>query len=270
VTEPLRVLHEAAGLAAFPLPEPLAERYGGTLGFDGSPLISNFVSTVDGVVAIPDVPASPKVLGDASDADRFVMGLLRACAGALLMGASTFRASSEARWTAASLYPAAADDFAELRRRIGLDPEPGLAVVTMGGVLDVGHPALAAGTLVVTTERGAARLRDSLPAASELLVAERDGSVDLPAVVAELRQRAPGAILSEGGPTMLGSLLDAGLLDELFLTVSPLLAGRPPDDERSGLVEGVALLPDRHAAGRLLGIRLDGDHLFLRYGVRPA
>jgi riboflavin biosynthesis pyrimidine reductase len=264
----LELLHEAAGLPAFPLPEPLAERYGGALGFDGSRLIANFVSTVDGVVAIPSVRASPKLLGGASDADRFVMALLRACAGALVMGASTFRASSESRWTAASLYPSAAEAFAELRRRIGLESEPRLAVVTGSGALDVAHPALASGALVVTTERGAARLRGSLPAASQLLVAERGGSVDVRAAVAALRDQIDGVILSEGGPTMFGSLLDAELVDELFLTISPLLAGRPADEERLGLVEGVALLPGRRVEGRLLGLRREGEHLFLRYALR--
>ena len=64
---------------------------------------------------------------------------------------------------------------------------------------------------------------------------------------------------------MLGSLLAARLVDELFLTVSPLLVGRPGGDERLGLVEGADLLPGGPVAGRLLGVRRDGGHLFLRY-----
>jgi riboflavin biosynthesis pyrimidine reductase len=268
---PLELLYEAAGLPAFPLPDALATRYGGTLGLEERRVVANFVSSIDGVVAIPAVSNSPRLLGGATDADRFVMALLRACAGALVMGASTFRASSEARWTAASLYPSAAEAFGELRQRLGLEPEPSLAVVTASGSLDPSHPALEAGALVVTTERGAARLRGDLPAACEVLVAERDGAVDLGVAVEELRSRGHGAVLSEGGPTMLGSLLDAGLVDELFLTISPLLAGRPDGEERLGLVEGVRLLPDRRLASRLLSLRRDGAYLFLRYelGAEP-
>jgi riboflavin biosynthesis pyrimidine reductase len=262
---PLELLYEADGLPAFPLPEALATRYGGTLGFAPERLVTNFVSSIDGVVAIPAETNSPRVIGGATDADRFVMALVRACAGALLMGASTFRASSEARWTAASLYPAETKAFAKLRRDLGLEPEPSLAVVTASGSLDPAHPALETGALVFTTARGARQLRPSLPAASEVLVAERDGAVDLAAAVGELRARGHGVILSEGGPTMLGSLLDARLVDELFLTVSPLLAGRPDGEERLGLVEGVRLLPDRRLESRLLSARRDGAYLFLRY-----
>jgi len=267
VAAPLEPLYEAAGLPELPVPEALVTRYGGPLGFAQPRLLMNFVSSLDGVVAIPAEAKSPRLLGGGTDADRFVMALLRACAGSLLIGASTFRGSSEARWTAGSLYPAAADDFAELRRRLELDPEPLLAVVTRSGALDPSHPALEPGALVFTTERGAARLRGSVPGAAEVLVVDRDGEVDLAAAVAELRARGHGIILSEGGPTIFGSLLDAALADELFLTISPRLAGRSGGDERLGLVEGVSLLPDRGVQGRLLSARRDGDHLFLRYAL---
>jgi riboflavin biosynthesis pyrimidine reductase len=111
------------------------------------------------------------------------------------------------------------------------------------------------------------RLRGSVPGAAEVLVVDRDGEVDLAAAVAELGARGHGIILSEGGPTIFGSLLDAALADELFLTISPRLAGRSGGDERLGLVEGVSLLPDRGVQGRLLSARRDGDHLFLRYAL---
>jgi hypothetical protein len=58
-------------------------------------------------------------------------------------------------------------------------------------------------------------------------------------------------------------------VDELFLTVSPLIAGRPPLASRFGLVEGSGFLPDRRLAGRLLSLRRHGDHLFLRYALAP-
>jgi riboflavin biosynthesis pyrimidine reductase len=63
----------------------------------------------------------------------------------------------------------------------------------------------------------------------------------------------------------MGSLLEAGLVDELFLTLSPLVAGRWRGEARPGLAEGVAFLPGTRIAGRLTGVRRHAAHLFLRY-----
>ncbi len=59
-------------------------------------------------------------------------------------------------------------------------------------------------------------------------------------------------------------------MDELFLTISPLLAGRSGLSERLGPVEAAELLPEHTEQARLLGVRRDGAHLFLRYGLRSA
>lgn len=264
---PLELLFEPPGLPAFPLPDALASLYPGSLGFPEERLYANFVETMDGVVSITSLPRSVSVLGGGTAADRFVMALLRACADALLMGATTVAHSSEARWTAASLYPDGARAFAGLREALGLAPEPQLAIVTASGRLDLSHPALEAGALVLTTTGGAALLEGRLPAASEA-VPLGDDAVDPRAAVQLLRARGHGRILSEGGPHMLGSLLDAGVVDELFVTISPLLAGRESGG-RLALVEGVELLPERRVAWELLGVRRDEAHLFLRYG-RPG
>jgi riboflavin biosynthesis pyrimidine reductase len=265
--EPLEVLYEPEGLRAFPLPEELSAVYGGSLGFPEPRLFANFVSTLDGVVAIPSVPGSTKLVSDRKELDRFVMGLLRACADALVMGASTFRGSSEARWTPGSIYPPSEAAFEQLRRALGRATPPELAVVTRSGRLDPEYPALQAGALVFTTDDGARRLEHDLPGASTLIPL---GDHVTPGLVVEtLRARGHRLILSEGGPTFLGTLLDAGLVDELFLTLSPVVAGRSPEDPRLALVEGTALLPRRRLAGRLLGTRRGGAHLFLRYELGP-
>jgi riboflavin biosynthesis pyrimidine reductase len=65
-------------------------------------------------------------------------------------------------------------------------------------------------------------------------------------------------------------LLAAGLVDELFLTQAPLLAGRTPDSPRLGLVEGTVLLPDTRHHARLVSLRRDGNHLLLRYTFKPG
>ena len=62
----------------------------------------------------------------------------------------------------------------------------------------------------------------------------------------------------------MGNLIRDGLLDEAFLTISPVVAGRNAN-ERSGMVQGVDLLPERGIWSSLLSARRHGDFLFLRY-----
>jgi riboflavin biosynthesis pyrimidine reductase len=64
---------------------------------------------------------------------------------------------------------------------------------------------------------------------------------------------------------MFGSLLADGLVDELFLTMSPVLAGRLTVGGRLGLVEGVELMPQAHVAPRLVSLRRADSHVFSRY-----
>jgi len=72
----LELLYEAAGLPAFALPEALAERYPGSLGFPEEWLYVNFVETIDGVVAVPALPRSSRVIADENEDDLLVMALL--------------------------------------------------------------------------------------------------------------------------------------------------------------------------------------------------
>jgi riboflavin biosynthesis pyrimidine reductase len=230
--QPLELLYERAGLPALSLPAELAGLYGGTLGFPEECLYANFVETIDGVVALPGVPRSNRLIADESEADLFVMALLRACADAVVIGLGTLRASPANVWTAEAAFPSLAEELGELRRSLGLRERPDVVVLTRTGAVD--PPEAIAERLAVRAE----------------VVAALD----------ELRERGCGRILCEGGPTLLGSLLSAGLVDELFLTVAPLIAGRG-----LSLVEGAALLPDLRRAASLAGVRRDGDHLFLRY-----
>jgi riboflavin biosynthesis pyrimidine reductase len=251
----------------------LRELYGGGLDFDEPCLVANFVETVDGVVAIPDIPRSNALIAGGSEADRFVMGLLRASADVILVGSGTMRASPAGTWQPERVYPPAAEAFAELRRRRSRPPAPTVAFVTAGGSFEPRHPALEAGAIVLTTGRAATGLTRSVPAATEVVVVNEGEHVDLQQALVRLRERGHTSILSEGGPTLFSSLLRAGLVDELFLTVSPLLAGREAQS-RLSLVEGVELLPGTTAGLRLHSARRHESHLFLRYGSartpRPA
>jgi len=91
------------------------------------------------------------------------------------------------------------------------------------------------------------------------------GMVDLHRLVAGL---AGKVVAAEGGPTLAGRMIALGVVDELFLTVSPVLAGRADATARLGLVEGVELVPETRVAGRLRSVRANGSHLFLRYDLR--
>jgi riboflavin biosynthesis pyrimidine reductase len=257
----IHLLWEEAGLADRPLPESLRELYGGGIGFEGPRLFANFVETIDGVVAIPDLEKSNALVADESDDDRFVMGLLRACADVVLVGAGTLLASPKGTWRPEKVYPRAADGFAALREEWGMAERPAVAVVSTGASLDPNHPVLQDGVLL-TTAAGAEALAAVLPD----VVAVNDGDwVDLRAAVAVLRGRGHERVLSEAGPHVFGSLLADALVDELFLTVSPVLAGRDLAAKRFGLVEGLELLPDVRSSPRLASVRRGNDHLFLRY-----
>jgi riboflavin biosynthesis pyrimidine reductase len=227
----LELLNEPEGLPAFALPEELARLYPGTLGFPDEWLYVNFVETIDGVVALPGVPRSSRIVADENEADRFVMALLRACADAVVVGSGTLFAHPKNTWTAEAAYPDVAAELADLRGSLGLSEQP--EVVVLSHRDDIESPSLG--------ERLHVRS-------------------DLEAALDELRARGFRRILCEGGPTLFGSLLSAELVDELFLTVSPLLAG-----DGLSLVEGIELLPHRRTAATLAGVRRDGSHLFLRY-----
>lgn len=250
----IEILWEEAGLPEQDLPGALRALYGGAFGLREQVLYTNFVETLDGIVALPSIEKSNALVADGSEDDKFVMGLLRAAADCILIGAGTMLASPKGLWRPGGVYPKAAEALAELG-------EPAVAVVSTGASLDPNHPVLQRAVLL-TTARGAEQFAGTLPD----VVAVNDGDwVDLRAAVAVLRARGHRRILSEAGPTVFGSLLADGLVDELFLTLSPVLAGRLGAGSRLGLVEGVELLPQAHLAPRLVSVRRADRHLFLRY-----
>lgn len=273
--EPLRCIYEAPELPSFELPGVLERLHGGSLGFTRPRLFANFVSSIDGVVALPAVPESPSVISGKSGADRFMMALLRACAGAVLIGAGTLRAEPEHHWTPDYVYPEATDDFARLRRQLGLPPEPELFVVTASGGIDTGIPALH-GAVIVTTAHSARALESKLSPDTSLIDAGEGSTLDARSVVESIRSRGHDTILSEGGPVLMSQLVRDRLLDELFLTLSPLLLGRGPAEARPSLVEGSDLLRPSPPWAKLVAIRRSDSHLFLRYwlstgeGAAPA
>jgi riboflavin biosynthesis pyrimidine reductase len=260
--QPFDILFEA-DLPAYKLPADLQHLYG-RLGFSTPVVYSNFVSSVDGVVTLGSKPSAGSIISGKYAADRFLMGLLRACADAVVIGAGTLRATPGHLWTPAHVYPSLATEFTALRSSLGRSPEPALVLLTASGKIDFSHPALVRGAMVVTTTAGAEKIRDRLPPKSEVIAMGKGKTLDLGKTIGELRSRGLQVLLTEGGPHVLGQLIEGDLLDEAFLTIAPVAAGRG-DERRLGMVEGIELLPDAGAWGRLLSARRHGDYLFLRY-----
>lgn len=113
---------------------------------------------------------------------------------------------------------------------------------------------------MLTSEQGAARLGDRLPRSATIVPIGSESPIDPVATIEALRAGGHTLILCEGGPTLFGELTAAGLVDELFLTLSPLLAGRSATDRRLSLVEGTEFLPGSGVDCKLLTLRRAGSH----------
>jgi riboflavin biosynthesis pyrimidine reductase len=261
------------------LPADLQARFAGRLEFplrpDGPTIIANFVSTIDGAVALDRRGATGgREISGGSEPDRFLMGLLRASADAVLVGAGTVRASRSKVWTPRAAHPASAVAFADWRRTLGLPAAgPATVVVSGSGSLDPAVLGRADGppVLIVTTTDGVRRLRRGARPDQVEIIAVPDGpTVAVETLTGIVRERGFRLVLSEAGPTLFGRLLGARAVDELFLTVAPQIAGRSDETGRLALVEGTAFPPALAPRARLRSVMRSTDHLFLRYDLRPA
>jgi len=262
---PFEVLFESDALPEYALPEELGRLYG-RLGFPDRVVYSNFVSSLDGVVTLGSGVSAGSVISGKYPADRFLMGLLRACADAAVIGAGTLRATPGHLWTPAHVFPDLAAAFTELRQTLGRRREPRLVILTAGAELDFKHPALVKGATLLTTKAGAKLIGSRLPSTCDVVALGTGQNLDITRAFAELAKMGFAVVLCEGGPHVLGEMIKAGLLDEMFLTLSPVLAGRNKE-RRLGMVEGVELLPKVPAWSRLFSARRHEDYLFLRYSV---
>jgi riboflavin biosynthesis pyrimidine reductase len=264
---PLELLYEDVALPRASLPEGLARLYDGDLGIAEECVYANFVASLDGAVAIPSLPGSNGFIAGDSDADRFVMGLLRAFADVVLVGSGVLRASPRGTWQPGPICPHAADDYAEVRRNLGLTLGPEVAVLTGSGEIDAAHPVFETGALVLTSASGSERLVGRLPSASDVVSLGESPTIDPTRVVDALRGRGLRRVLCEAGPHTFGNLLRANVVDELFLTSSPLLVGDAGTGSRLRLVEAADLVP-AEVRPHLLSLRRDGSYLFARYALR--
>jgi riboflavin biosynthesis pyrimidine reductase len=247
----------------------LATIYDGGLTIRDGAVYANFVSSIDGIVALEGgAAASGGIISGRNETDRFVMGLLRAFADAVLVGAGTVRAEGgKALWTPEYIFPVATEAFAALRQSLNRQKTPRLVVVTARGELDPSGRALQVGALVLTTASAAPHLRRVLPKASEVRAVSDGERIGVDQIFATLKAEGYRTILTEGGPHLFGQLVARNRVDELFLTVSPKLAGQR--DDSFGLIRG-ADFGLTFKGGRLLSVRRGDSYLFLRYALEDA
>lgn len=269
--DPLATLFDESRGDALPLPSELAALYG-VLRMpprsDRPHVVTNFVASVDGIVAI-DPPRGTGADVSGGDAhDRAVMGLLRAVADAVIIGAGNLRAEGDHVWTAERICPELAPAYAALRAAQGKPPAPLQVVVSGTGDVDLSRAVFSgeAPALVVSTAAGASRLaaqRSRVPVAVPEPEPGR-GWIPLRAVLAAAGLGPGALVLAESGPSSTARYLEEGAVDELFLTRAPILVGRGGARPVLGLVEG-RFFPPRTPPLQLVSARRRGSFLFLRY-----
>lgn len=230
--------------------------------------MTNFVGSIDGVVSLGrhDGTDASGISGY-SPADRFVMGMLRAAADVIVVGARTLNDSPGHQWTPDKVARGFGDELHAYRRALGRPDTPAPLVIVSGrGYLDA-HAAItepAVPTTVITANAESVIERE-FPRVRRLVVdgdAHIDGATLTRTLAAEF---GGGLVLCEGGATLVGSLAGAGQVRELFLTVAPRLAGRDADAERIGMVEGYAFDAKALQDYAVVSVRREDSTLLLRY-----
>jgi riboflavin biosynthesis pyrimidine reductase len=259
------------------LPKALATLYGRFQfpAVRGTPwVIANAVSTLDGVITLglPGKAGGGPISGF-NEHDRMVMGLLRAISDAVIVGAGTLRAVPHHVWTPDFVFPSLADEYKQLRVVLEKPGQPLNVIVTATGQIDAALPVFQrhdVSVLLATTKTGAKQLAGLSRPPSVTVAALADEPALAAGAILEAVTRVTGGkvILVEGGPRLFGDFFAEGLLDDLFLTLAPQVAGRDDLATRPGLIVGRSFAPDNPRWGTLIGAKRGGDHLFLRYSFQ--
>jgi riboflavin biosynthesis pyrimidine reductase len=251
----------APAVTAGPLPAAVAELarlYGNVAA--ASPagperqwsLRANMVASTDGAVSLDGRSG-----GLSGPADRMVFAVLRSLADVVLVGSGTARAehyrpvAATSLWTALRPPGAPPPPVAVVTERLGTDGWEQLLTLPPG-------PSQ---TIVITTTSAAERRKAAAGPGARIIEAG-DDQVDLTAALRALAGLGYHAILAEGGPTLLGQLTGADLLDELCLTTSPVLAAGTAGRIVSAPPHGPATAASRLTLAHVLA---DESFLFSRY-----
>lgn len=211
-------------------------------------LRANMVTSVDGAAT-----ADGRSAGLSSPGDRRLFAMLRGLADVILAGAGTVRAEHyqpvrpRELWRGLRAGRTATPPIAIVSGRLDLDPEAPLFT----------RAPPDARTIVITAQSSPASRRAELAKVADVIVAG-EVAIDMGLALTALEGRGLGHVLCEGGPMLLGTLASGGHLDELCLTVSPLLAG--PGARR--IVTG-----EEAKAGKLelVSVLAEAGSLFCRY-----
>jgi len=274
-------------------PSPFAdEAYApyGNFGFPAPPagrpwIYSNFVQSLDGIVTLLGKHGSGGEISQSRE-DRWLMDLLRAHADGLLMGMNTLLEEQRNRGPESRgiVFQVADPKLRELRTRLGKGRERNI-FVTRAVDLELSRYKVFDGDVVdaavLTSPAGAARLRLQAGHEHVAIVSAGDGEAfDLPLAIRKLRaEMGVEYLLCEGGPTLYGSLARADLVDEKFMTVSPVEVGQavPPEQERIASEQNIPTLLRPTVFGgpgftrenithwTWMSCRKAGDHQFNRY-----
>ena len=211
-------------------------------------VVVNMVSTLDGKAVIEGTTRS---LG--GDADHALFHGLRTQADAILAGAGTVRMERYGR-------AVRSEELTARRVEAGLDPNPPLVVVSGRLDLPPDLPLLQDPEARVIIATGAEHELEGVEAEVQYL---RTGD-DLPLLMAKLREEhGIRSVLSEGGPTLNSYMLSAGLVDELFLSISPQVVGGA---HALTIVAGREL--PSPCSAELISLLESGGELFSRWKIR--
>jgi riboflavin biosynthesis pyrimidine reductase len=209
----------------------------------------NMIASVDGAAT---VDGRSGALG--GPADKAMFATLRSLADAILVGAGTARAEKYG--------PVRLSDEARAQRQErGMSPVPPIAVISRTCRLEWDTPLFTEPEqrpLVVTVESAAAADRTRAAEVADVIVSG-DVDVDFAGALSALAERGHVDIVCEGGPGIAAQLAAGGLLDEVCLTVSPMLAAGQGDRILNGPVLTTLL-----SLGLVQVLEADG-YLFLRY-----
>lgn len=222
-------------------------------GDGGCWVLANMVAGLDGTAAV-----AGRVGPLSAGPDRELFRLLRAVADVVLVGAQTVRREGYGPVVLPEAVQAA-------RVAAGGLPVPPVAVVSRSLDLDwesslFTAPPPSSPTVVVTTA-ASVRARPGAPPAGATLVEAAEEALDMASLLGALEARGHRVVLCEGGPSLLGQLVAADRLDELCLTLAPVLGGDPLPVALTPPGSSLAELSLRHTA-------VADDTLFLRYEAR--